>query len=221
MYILYHFPLCPFSRLVRVMLVEKQVSFKLIIEKSWERSEFLASINPALELPVLIIEGNSISSTYSICEYLEAVYTSNSFFTKNNLINAEIRRLFYWFNSKFYNEITRYLFEEKVVSHYVGGTSPRSNFIRAAKINLSYHMDYIEFLLQNRKWIAGDSLSLADLSAATQLSTLDYLGDISWDKHHLTKEWYAVLKSRPSFRTLLSDRIMGFTPPVHYQNLDF
>ena len=221
MYILYHFPLCPFSRLVRVMLVEKQASFKLIIEKPWERSELLSSINPALELPVLIIEGKPISSTYAICEYLEAVYTSMPFFSGNNLVDAEIRRLFDWFNSKFYNEVTGYLFKEKIISHYVGGASPRSNFIRAAKTNLNYHLDYIEFLLQSRRWLAGDNLSLADLSAATQISTLDYLGDISWDKHSLTKEWYAVLKSRPSFRTLLSDRIMGFTPPVHYQNLDF
>lgn len=221
MYTLYHFPLCPFSRLTRVMLVEKQVSFKLTIEKAWERSEFLASLNPALELPVLIVEGKPISSIYAICEYLEVAYSSNSFFPGSNLVNAEIRRLFYWFNSKFYNEVTKYLFDEKVVSHYCGGQSPRSNFIRAAKTNLNYHLDYIEFLLKKRKWLAGDNLSLADLSAATQISTLDYLGDLIWDKHDLTKEWYAVLKSRPSFRPLLSDRIMGFTPPVHYQNLDF
>jgi glutathione S-transferase len=221
MYLLYHFPLCPFSRLARVMLVEKQVSFKLMEEKAWERNETLARINPAFELPVLIIEGRPIASIYAICEYLEVAFTSISFLSSSHLVDAEIRRLFNWFNSKFYSEVTKYIFEEKVISHYVGGLSPRSNFIRAAKANLSYHLDYIEFLLKERKWIAGNNISLADLAAATQISTLDYLGDISWDNHELTKQWYAVLKSRPSFRTLLSDRIMGFTPPIHYQNLDF
>ncbi len=221
MYSLYHFPLCPFSRLARVMLVEKQQSFKLVEERAWERKESLARLNPAFELPVLVKEGKAIASIYAICEYLEASYTSMPFFSGDNLINAEIRRLFQWFNSNFYTEVTKHIFDEKVIAHYLGGVSPRSNFIRAAKINLGYHLDYMEFLLGSRKWLAGNQMSLADLSAATQISTLDYLGDISWDNHELTKEWYAVLKSRPSFRTLLSDRIMGFTPPAHYQNLDF
>jgi glutathione S-transferase len=221
MYILHHFPLCPLSRLARIMLAEKQLSFKLIEEKPWERSVALSQINPAMEVPVLIAHNQAISSIYAICEYLESVDPQRMFFAADDLANAEIRRLVSWFCCKFYNEVTKYIFEEKVVLHYVGQGSPRTNFIRAARTNLNYHLDYIEFLLKHRKWLAGNNLSLADLAAATQISTLDYLGDVHWDKHQLTKEWYAVLKSRPSFRTLLVDRIKGFTPPAHYQNLDF
>lgn len=220
MYILHHYPLCPFSRLVRVLLVEKQLSFKLIEEKPWERGEDLAKLNPAFELPVLMVEGKPICSIYAICEYLESISVPTTFFSNNLYNSAEIRRLVSWFNYKFYSEVTKYVFEEKIMLHFTGG-SPRANFIRAARSNLSYHLDYIEFLLNSRKWLAGNNLSLADLTAAAQISTLDYLGDISWDKHQLTKEWYSVLKSRPSFRALLVERIRGFNPPVHYQNLDF
>lgn len=172
-------------------------------------------------MPVLNLGNTNISSIYALCEYLETNYPEVKFSSNNSLNNAEIHRLVSWFSNKFYNEVTKYLFEEKVVLHYVGGHSPRVNYIRAAINNLSYHLDYIEFLLQERKWLAGNHISLADLIAAAQLSTLDYLGDIDWNKHPTTKEWYAILKSRPSFRPILVDRIKGFTPPPHYQNLDF
>lgn len=222
MYILHHFPLCPFSRLVRLILIEKQLPFKLEEERPWERTVSLAKLNPALEVPVLVVEGgDNISSIYAICEYLEQMHDQTTFLTENLLTNAEIRRLVSWFCYKFYSEVTKYILEEKVISHYMGNNTPRVKFIRAARSNLSYHLDYIEFLLKSRKWLAGNTISLADLTAATQLSVLDYLGEVDWEKHLLAKEWYAVLKSRPSYRTILVDRIRGFNPPSYYQNLDF
>lgn len=218
MYMLHHFSLCPFSRLARLLLAEKRCSFKLIEEKPWENNSM---IDPALEMPLLMVGSHMVSSIYAICEYLEEAIPPTIFLYDDKLMNAEIRRLFHCFNDKFYHEVTKYILEEKVMSHYLRRGSPRTEFIRIAMNNLSKHLDYMELLLHSRKWLAGDSLSLADLAAATQISTVDYLGDMNWDKHQLTKEWYAVLKSRPSFRPLLFDRLIGFTPPPHYQNLDF
>ncbi len=220
MYCLYHFPLCPYSRLSRILLVEKQLVFKLIEERPWERSKNLASVNPALDIPVLITDDQPISSIYAICEYLETLAPHGMFFGDSHLSNAEIRRIMSWFLYKFHSEVTKYFMEEKIISYYEN-ISPRVNYLRAARFNLSYHLEYIEFLLRTRRWLAGNNLSLADLAAATQLSTLDYLGEIDWDKYPLVKEWYAVIKSRPSFRALLTDRIRGFNPPAYYQNLDF
>ncbi|MEK6733593.1 MAG: glutathione S-transferase family protein [Pseudomonadota bacterium] len=221
MYILYHYPLCPFSRLVRIILLEKQIPYKLIEKKPWVRDYELASLNPAFELPVLIADDRPISSAYAICEYLETLNEEISFLSSNNLDNAEIRRIFSWFTSKFYSEVTKLIFDEKIIAHFVEKHSPRANYIRAARANLKYHLDYIEFLLKTRKWLAGNIISFADLAAATQISTLDYLGELDWDKHEHAKEWYSIIKSRPSFRSILTDRIRGFTPPAHYQNLDF
>ena len=220
MFCLYHFPLCPFSRLARILLIEKQLVFKLIEEKPWERSVNLLRLNPAADVPVLIAENSSISSIYAICEYLEDLDTPISFLRNSNIENAEIRRIMHWTYYKLYNEVTRYIIDEKIIAYY-NNLSPRVNYIRAARENLTHHLKYFEFLLKTRKWLAGNSLTLADLSAATHLSSLDYLGEINWDNFPLLKEWYSVLKSRPSFRALLVDRMRGFTPPPYYQNLDF
>ncbi len=219
MYTLYHFSLCPFSRLIRVLLTEKQSSFILREEKPWEKN--VAVIDPSADIPRLEVGSYILSSVYAICEYLEEAESPAVFLTTDKLMNAEIRRLFHWFCDRFYHEVTRYFVEEKIMSHYMNRGAPRTHFIKAARNNLTHHLDYMELLLHSRKRLAGNSLSLADLAAATQISVVDYLGDIDWAGHQLTKEWYAVIKSRPGFRALLSDRLAGFTPPPHYQNLDF
>ena len=62
---------------------------------------------------------------------------------------------------------------------------------------------------------------LADFTAAAHLSVIDYLGALDWRGHQQTKDWYAVMKSRPSFRPLLSERMEVIMPPAHYDKPDF
>ena len=83
------------------------------------------------------------------------------------------------------------------------------------------HLDYIGWLTERRNWLAGDHLSIADLAAAGHLSGLDYLGDVPWDDHPAAKEWYMRIKSRPSFRPLLTERMPSVTAARHYAELDF
>ena len=63
--------------------------------------------------------------------------------------------------------------------------------------------------------------SIADIAAASQLSIIDYLGDIPWDGYKNAKIWYSKIKSRPSFKDILNDTIKGILPAKHYANLDF
>ncbi len=93
--------------------------------------------------------------------------------------------------------------------------------MRAIRSNLRYHLSYLSYLADQRKWLAGDDFSIADLVAAAHFSVLDYLGEVAWEDYPVAKGWYARLKSRPSFRSLLADRIPGTPPPLHYTDLDF
>jgi glutathione S-transferase len=222
MIILYHFPLCPFSRAIRSVLREKTIEFELIVENYWERNFALACLNPASEVPVLLDGDAVISSVGAIYEYLEEKYpNSTRLLGTNPEENAEIRRIAHWFHSKFYNEVTKYIINEKVIRFYQQDGQPDSESIRAARINIDYHLNYIEYLLAKRKWLAGQNFSYADIAAATQISVLDYLGDIKWDNKETLKNWYSVVKSRPSFRAILNDKISGFSPSKHYADLDF
>ena len=96
-----------------------------------------------------------------------------------------------------------------------------TDMLRAARANIRYHLAYIGWLAQKRDWLAGDRLSYADLAAAAHLSVADYLGDVPWTEDESAKNWYARVKSRPSFRPILADVSAGLPPSTTYADLDF
>ncbi len=222
MRILYHLWLSPFCRTVRIALKEKKIDFEMQAENVWERRPEFLALNPAGEVPVLVEPGGvSLSGSGVICEFLDDVHPDPPLIGKSPLERAEVRRLVSWFDLKFNTEVTENLVGEKVMKRFLGLGQPNSKAIRAGHANISQHLDYISFLAERRHWLAGDDLSLADIAAAAHLSAVDYLGDVPWDGHEGAKDWYARIKSRPSFRPVLEDHIPGVPPSKHYRDLDF
>jgi glutathione S-transferase len=222
MRLLYHLWLSPESRKVRVALKEKSLDFTMKVEKTWERRPEFLALNPAGEVPVLIEpDGTILADAAAIAEFLDEVYRDKLLIGLNSADRAEVRRLCAWFDGKMNREVTDLLVGEKMMKRFLGLGEPNSAAIRAGKTNINYHLDYVTFLVERRRWLGGDHFSLADITAAAHLSVLDYLGDVPWDQHEPAKEWYARIKSRPSFRPLLADHIPGAPPPKHYADLDF
>jgi glutathione S-transferase len=222
MRILYHIPLDPFSRKVRVVLKEKNLEFELQHERVWDRRPEYLQMNPAAEVPVLVEpDGKVIVDSGVICEYLEEVYRDRLLLGIDAIDRAEVRRLIAWFDLKMNREVTQNLVGEKMLKRQLGYGTPSSAAIRAGHANIHYHLDYVAFLVERRRWLAGDHFSLADIAAAAHFSVLDYIGDVPWGSHELAKDWYARIKSRPSFRPLLADHIPGNPPAEHYTDLDF
>ncbi len=230
MHKLTHFRLCPFSRSIRLALGELDIEVELIEERPWEwRPEFLA-LNPAGELPVLQLQdGLALCGAYAISEYLaeatpgEDEEPARPLFPGGPADRAEVRRLVDWFSGKLNREVTQALLNEKVYARLQPGgqATPDVDVLRAIRSNLRYHMSYIGHLAERRRWLAGEDLSFADLAAAAHLSSVDYLGEVPWEEFEAAKIWYARLKSRRAFRSILADRVPGATPAKHYANLDF
>jgi glutathione S-transferase len=221
MYQLYHYPICPLSRQARILLHELGVQFSLVKENYWQRREGFLSLNHAGTLPVLINEELVISGIYPVLEYLNEQYPYLSFSQCDIALKSEVRRLLDWFNNKFYREVTKVIIDEKIIKCLVLPKTIRVDFIRIAKNNLTGHLNYIARLLENRSFLGGGAISYADIVASAHISTLDYLGEINWDLHPIVKEWYSILKSRPSFRGILQDIVPGFRPSANYPDLDF
>jgi len=217
---LFHLWLHPFSRKVRVVLAEKNLDFTLKIEKIWERrTEFLA-LNPAGDVPVLIEQdGTTLANSQVICEYLEELYSHNNIIGHDPVQKAETRRLVGWFDVKFHREVTENLVNEKLMKRYLKLGEPHGPSVRAGHANIHYHLDYIGFLTEKREWLAGDVFSLADIAAAAHLSCVDYIGDVPWEEHEAARKWYQKVKSKPSFTPLLEDRIPGYDPVGHYEEI--
>ena len=222
MRVLYHLPLSPHARKVRLVLAEKRLPFELRVEKTWERREAYLSLNPASTVPTLEEDnGLVVADSTVICEYLDEAYPDVSLMGQTLAERVEVRRLAAWFDGKFGREVTENLLGEKHMRRLTGRGNPEPAAIRTGYAALRYHLDYIGWLAETRKWLAGSVLSLADFAAAAHLSSLDFIGDVDWSLSPAAKEWYARVKSRPSFRGLLMDRVAGMTPPKHYDDLDF
>ncbi len=227
---LFHHPFCPHSRFVRLALEEYGLPPRLVEERVWERREEFLALNPAGTTPILVEEGGPpVPGAGIIAEYLDE--TRGETQTQLRLLPAavaeriEVRRLTNWFNDKFFEEVSGPLVMERVYKRHIpvanGGGAPDVEAMRAAKSNIRYHLAYIGWLVRTRDWLAGPSLTYADLAAAAHLSAIDYLGDVPWDTDETAKAWYARIKSRPSFRPLLGEVIPGLAPAASYANLDF
>ena len=219
---LYHLPLSPFSRKVRLVLAEKRLPFELRQEKTWERRAAYLDLNPAGIVPTLVDEnGFAIPDSSVICEYLEEAYPDIPLLGRSLAERVEVRRLVAWFDGKFNTEVTRNLIGEKFMKRLAGRGNPDAALMRVGFIALRHHLQYIGWLAETRKWLAGSAISLADFAAAAHLSSLDFAGDVDWTVSPPAREWYARMKSRPSFRAILADRVPGTIASPHYADLDF
>lgn len=227
---LYHHPLLASCRFIRLILGEYGEELTLVEEKPWERHKEFLALNPAGTMPVLLAEGElPISGFTVIAEFLDetrgALMRDKRLLADDPIDRAEIRRLVDWFLVKTENDVTRYLVRERAFKQMmpgsVGGGAPDSSVLRAARANVRQHLKYTAWLANRSNWLAGDRLSYADMAAGAALSCLDYLGEIDWAEYPVARDWYQRLKSRPSFRPLLADRVRGLPPVSHYPDLDF
>jgi len=222
MRVVFHLPLSPWCRKVRLVLAEKRLPFELRVERVWERRAEYLELNHAGSVPTLLEDnGLAVPDSGVICEYLEEAYPDTPLMGKTLGERVEVRRLVAWFDGKFATEVTQNLNGQKYFRRVAALGQPDAGALRAGYTNLRDHLPYLGWLAETRKWLAGSNISLADFAAAAHLSVLDYTGDVDWQISPPVREWYARMKSRPSFRPLLTDRIPGMPPPAHYTDLDF
>ncbi len=222
---LHHFPLDPFSRQVRLVLGEKRLLHREVIERYWERPEALTALNPSGLTPVLVeTDGEArlvACESRAIIDHLDERHPDPPLLPASPTTRAEVRRLIQWFDRKFDFEVNGLLLHEKMEKRLLGLGAPDPAALRQGREAMRFHFGYMDGLLHERTWLAGERMSLADLVAAAHLSVIDYVGEASWDGFPALKTWYGKIKSRPSFRPLLTDRQPGLPPPAHYHDLDF
>ncbi|GAO40694.1 glutathione S-transferase [Sphingomonas changbaiensis NBRC 104936] len=222
MWQLFQFPLCPFSRKVRLLLGEKGVGYDLVRESPWERRDEFLDMNPAGRTPVMVDDkGTVLIDSWAICEFFEETVNKAPMINGTAINRAEIRRLVAWFDEQFFADVVAPLMHERMKKRLIDRLSPDARVLREAMKLALNHLDYTDYLLDHRNWLGGATMSLADLTAAAHISVADYLGGIDWRGHEQTKRWYSGLKSRPSFRPLLSERMEVISPPQHYDKVDF
>ena len=222
MWSLYQFPLCPFSRKIRLLLGEKNIAYEPVREDPWNASDRFYNLNPAGRTPVLVDEERDIviADSRAIGEFIEETVDRMPMISGTATARAEVRRLTALFDENFYHDVTEPLLNERMKKRLILKQPPDSTVLSDAMRMAHGHLDYMDWLIDNRPWLAGSTMSMADLAAAAQISVADYLGGIDWTDHEQTRGWYAVFKSRPSFQPLLTERMDAIRPPPHYSQVD-
>ena len=221
MVLLIHHPVSAASRKARLIMAEKHLLFALKEEDPWNLSADIYKLNPAGTLPIFVSDGSVISGNHALTEYLEEVFGEVKLMPASPKQRAEVRRIEEWFDEKFHQEVYRNLVFEKVQKRFWLNQAPDSKVLKIGLNNLNFHMEYVDWLATQNNYIAGPDFSMADISAAAQLSIIDYLGDVPWEAYPNAKIWYSKVKSRSSFKDILKDSIKGILSSKHYTDLDF
>lgn len=222
MYKLYYIPLNFYCRAARLILLEKNISFEIINEPYWKRREDFLKINPAGDLPVIVDDENTNIIGYELLvEYLDEKKIGKNLLGNNPKERLESRRLCTWVSRKLEKEVMKNILDERVFKSLKENNQPSTVALNAGRKNLKNHMSYFNWLLNRRSFLSGDNFNVADISLASALSSLDYLNEVDWNNFENVKNWYALIKSRPTFRVILEESIYNILPSNHYKDLDF
>lgn len=217
---LYHWMLDPACRMVRLVLAEKGEPFELAASPPWAPHADISEIAPGAVAPAIIGAGIAASGTRAICEHLEEARPVPALLPADLSARAEARRLWAWTEAGM-EEVTDTLLTERVMQWERRDRDPQPDQLRRGAHALRGRLTYLNMLAEQRGYLAGRELSLADIAVAAHLSAYDYFGDVPWGAVPDLKDWYVRLKSRPSFRALLADRLETARPAAHYAQLDF
>jgi len=209
-----HLVLSPPSRFVRLLIAEKRLA-----------CDPAAAEDPLAHLPVFVeLDGTRYEGLWAIVDQLEGAYPDHPMTPADDAARSESLRLLDWAMGQFHDAVTRKIVFEKGAQRFTGASTrsaPDMNVIRSGREALKIALNRLGRLAEQRGYLAGRECTLADLAVAAHLSALDYLGEVSWGDHPQAAEWYMRMKSRPSFRTLLADKVPGQPPVAHYAELDF
>jgi glutathione S-transferase len=211
---LIHLTLSPASRLARLMVGEKRLA-----------CDPVASDDSHAHLPVFVEhDGTRCEGLWAIVDHLEGNYPEHPLTPEEPLQRAEVLRWLDWAMGPFHDQVTRRIVFEKGAQRFTGAaarSAPDMNIIRQGRDALRVQLKLIGEAAETNGNLATRECSLADLAVAAHLSALDYFGEIPWTEYPQTAEWYVRMKSRPSFRSLLLDRVPGQPPTPNYAELDF
>jgi glutathione S-transferase len=211
---LIHLLLSPASRLARLCIGEKRLACDVPIAE-----------DPSLHLPVFIeLDGTRCEGLWAIIDHLEGTYPERPLTPDDPAARAESLRWLDWAMGPFHEQVTQKIVYEKAGSRFTGSSvrrAPDMNVVRQGREALKAALAVIGKTAEQRGNLAERDCTLGDLAVAAHISALDYFGEIPWQEFPQAAEWYVRMKSRPSFRSLLGDRVPGQPPVSNYAELDF
>jgi glutathione S-transferase len=211
-------------RLIQLLLSPPSRFARLVIAEKRLTCDPVAPEDATAHLPVFIdLDGTRLMGLWAIVDHLEGNYPDNPLVPEDAAARAESFRLLDWAMGPFHDGVTRRIVYEKASQRFTGARvarAPDMEVVRAGREALKSALAMLGDTAERHGYLAARECTLGDLAVAAHISALDYFGEIPWAEFPLAAEWYVKMKSRPSFRSLLADRVPGQPPVSHYAELD-
>ncbi|MGH7934795.1 MAG: glutathione S-transferase family protein [Candidatus Binataceae bacterium] len=197
---IYNSSTAPNPRRVRVFLAEKniQVPYEEVdLAKAVNRAPEFRKKNPLAGVPVLELDdGTCIAESVAICRYFEELHPQPPLFGVSAQERAEVEM---WNRRMEFNLLQPIAdtFRQKH-EFFKGRIRQVPEFADAQRLNAEDNLKWLDQELANRRFIAGDKFSIADITA---MIAIDF-GRVSKitiqpDQKNLAR-WHADVAARPS-----------------------
>lgn len=154
----------PYSRKIRVLLLEKHVPHEVELVELWEPN-VLAAVNPIGKVPVLLLDdGRSLISSSLIADYVDRLFPDPRFIPVDPEIRLEVKQWEALADGTMDAAIAS-LYEMRF--HDEAKRSPMWLDRQRGKIDAGFAA--LERMLATRQWCVGDAVSLADVAIACHI----------------------------------------------------
>ena len=199
---IYNSSTAPNPRRVRIFLAEKGIAVpyeEIDIGKAVNRGPEFRKKNPLAGVPVLELDdGTCISESVSICRYFEELHPSPALFG----VGAKNRAIVDMWNRRMEFALLQPIADAFRQRHefFKGRIRQVPEYAEAQRLNAEDALKWLNEELANRSFIAGDTFSIADITAMVGID----FGRVSKirikpEQEHLLR-WHAEVSSRSSAR---------------------
>jgi glutathione S-transferase len=234
---------------VRISLVEKGLDWKAnrvnLFNSEQYDPEYL-KLNPKGLVPTLVHNGKAIIESTLICEYINDAFPDPPLVPKDAISRAHMRIWSKYVDEGLFEGVTELsfsaMFRERMKSmpeekreirfRNIGDPRRRDRFMSTYEHGIKspfvlYGIGAYErafknmesILLDDRPWILGDNLSLADINMMPFVARLSYLGllEVWTENRPHVNTWWDHVQQWPSFKRGLSDLITD----EEYEEMEF
>lgn len=190
-------PTSPYTRKVRIALLEKRLECEFTVDAPNTAGSTVAQFNPLGKIPVLVLDDDStLFDSRVIVEYLDTASPGNRLIPEEKRPRIQVRRWEALADGCTDAAVATLMEKRRVVSMQSEEWLVRQQ----GKIDRTLQVMADE--LAAKPWCAGDFFTLADIAVGCSLGFLDLrLSDVPWRRQYPNLARLAEkLAQRPSFR---------------------
>ncbi|WP_296652197.1 glutathione S-transferase C-terminal domain-containing protein [Paraburkholderia sp.] len=187
----------PFVRKARIMLAEKKIDYKLVLEDVWSADSAIHQFNPLGKVPCLVMEdGEAVFDSRVICEYADTLSPVGKLIPPSGRERLEVRC---------WEALADGILDAAVairLEALARKPEERSEtWVARQQRKIHEGLNAMSKGLAGNAWCAGNRYTLADIAVGCTLGYLDFrTPELDWrDPHPNLARHFEKLSQRPSF----------------------